>query len=33
VMARRIAMAKPNGDGFRRACSQSWMVDMTAFDI
>ena len=33
VMARRIAMARPNGDGFRRTCTQSWMVDMTAFDI
>jgi hypothetical protein len=31
VMARRIAIASPNGDGLRRVCTQSWMVDMTAF--
>jgi hypothetical protein len=33
VMAKRIAIASPNGDGFRRACAQSWMIDMTASDI
>jgi hypothetical protein len=33
VMTRRIAMARPNGDGLRRACTQSWMVDMMACGI
>ena len=33
VIARRIAITSPNGDGLRRACNQSWVVDMTAFGV
>jgi hypothetical protein len=28
VMASRIAIARPRGDGFRRACTKSCMADM-----
>jgi hypothetical protein len=30
VIARRIAITRPTGDGFRRACAQSWIVVIVA---